>query len=141
MMTTARRQGAYYIWTGLAFGALIMASSMAARLALARGVSVDADLPQRLTMIILGGFFVFTGNAMPKLLTPLSMLRCDAARAQALQRLTGWMWVLSGLGVALAWIVAPPTVAEPVSVALILGGALAVLARAVWLRRASHKAA
>jgi hypothetical protein len=137
----ARRNANAFIQSGIAFAALIMAVSLSVKLASALGAIDDADLPQRLTMVILGVFFVFTGNAMPKMLTPLSELQCDGARVQAVQRFTGWTWVLTGLAFAVSWLVWPPAIAQPVSLAVLTGGALAVMARAIRLRRVRHTAA
>lgn len=125
---------------GIVFAALIMAASLSVKLAYALGVVDDADFSQRLTMVILGAFLVFTGNAFPKMLTPLSQ-QYEGARGQAVRRFTGWAWVLTGLAFAVVWIVLPPDFAEPVSVALLVGGALAVMAQAVRLRRTPHKEA
>lgn len=138
--SAAARSAADYIRHGVVFAALILAVSLSLRLASAVGLSDDRDLRQRLTMVILGAFFVFTGNLMPKMLTPLSTLRCDGARTSALQRLMGWTWVLTGLGFMVPWLVLPPDTARPISVAIILGGALTVTARVIRLWRTSRKA-
>ena len=60
-------------------------------------------------MVILGAFIVATGNALPKTLTPLSVLRCDPApaRAQALHRFAGWAWVLTSPALSVAWLALP----------------------------------
>jgi drug/metabolite transporter superfamily protein YnfA len=125
---------------GIVFAALILAVSLSLRLAAALGASDDRELRQRLTMVILGAFFVFIGNAMPKMLTPLSALGCDGARTSALQRLMGWTWVLTGLGFIVPWLVLPADIAQPVSVAILLGGGLTIMTRVVRLWRASRKA-
>ena len=57
----------------------------------------------------------YTGNRMPKTLTPLDRLSCDPARAQAFQRLSGLIWLLAGLTFAAAWIVLPLGAAAPLS--------------------------
>jgi hypothetical protein len=134
-----RRDSVDAIRTGLVFAASIMAATLAATLAHALGATADPTLSRRMPMVVIGAYFVFAGNAMPKRLTPLAALRCDPATAQAVQRLTGWTWVLSGLAVAGAWLALPPDLAEPISVAAILGGALVVLAKIAsvrWLRPA-----
>lgn len=137
----APRHAADSIRNGVVFAALIMTVSLNVKLAHALGVLDGNGLSQRLTMVILGAFFAFTGNALPKMLTPLSALQCDAASVQAVQRFTGWTWVLIGLAFAAVWLVLPPDIAEPVSVALIVGGALAVVAQTIRLRRTRHKEA
>jgi hypothetical protein len=139
--SAAGRYAAQFIRNGVIFAALIMAVSLSVKLARALDTLDDTSLSQRLTMIILGAVFVFYGNAMPKMLTPLSVLRCDGASVQAFQRFTGWTWVLTGLAFAVVWLVLPPDVAEPVSVATMVGGALVVMGRVVGLRRTRHKEA
>ena len=134
------RAAADYIRKGVVFGALVMAVSLGARLAHKLGVGGGADLSQRLTMVILGVFFAFTGNALPKLLTPLSGTQCDAT-AQAVRRFAGRAWVLAGLAYAIAWLVLPSYIAKPVSLALIVGSSLAVLARALRPHRARQNEA
>ena len=59
--------------------ALMLAVSLSIKLVQALGAAGDSDLSQRLTMVILGVFFMFTGNAMPKMLTPLSVMQCNGA--------------------------------------------------------------
>jgi len=92
-------------------------------------------------MVLLGAFFVFTGNALPKMITPLSTLRCDAAKAQALQRFSAWAWVIAGLGFAYVWLVLPVKVAEPVSVVVLLGATLLIAVHTVRACRPSRPVA
>jgi hypothetical protein len=129
------RRAADSIRTGIIAGALILAVSLSVKLAQGLGGLDDGDVAQRLTMVILGVFFMFTGNAIPKTLTPLSAMQCDGARAQAVQRFTGWALVLSGLAFAIAWLVLPLDIATPVSVTFIFAAGLAAMAQAVRLRR------
>jgi hypothetical protein len=136
-----RRQAAHSIRQGVFFGALIMAVSLGAKLAHTLGVLEAAGLSQRLAMVVMGGFFVFTGNALPKMLTPLAVESCDPARAQTLRRFAGWTQVLTGLAFALAWLVLPAAIARPVSVAFILGGGVAVITKALSARRNSRREA
>jgi hypothetical protein len=98
------------------------------------GVIEDGERPQRLAMAVAGAFFVFTGNALPKTLTPLSARQCGEATSQALQRFMGWTWVLMGLAFSAVWLALPIDAAEPVSVAVIATGAIAVATRIVRAR-------
>ena len=88
-------------------------------------------------MAILGLFIAFTGNTLPKTLTPLSRLRCDPSRMQAVQRIAGWTWMLAGIGYAFVWLVAPIEVAKPASTALVVAALLIVLTQMLRLRRSS----
>jgi hypothetical protein len=120
---------------GVVFAGLMLVVSLGAKLAGALGAAVPSDLSFRAVMVILGGFLVLTGNALPKTLTPLKALRCDPASAQAFQRFAGWAWVLTGLTFAGAWLLLPFDLAQPVSTALLLGGMLAIAARLFRLQR------
>jgi hypothetical protein len=112
-------------------GAIIFAGFALVATQVTRLLAVDGDLSQRAAMALLGGFLAYIGNGIPKTLTPLSALRCDAVRLQALQRLSGWTWVVTGLGFAIAWLVMPAAVAKPVSLALIGGGMVMVVTQIV----------
>jgi uncharacterized membrane protein len=131
----APRHAADSIRGGIVFAALIMAVSLSVKLTQSLTPVGDSDLSQRLTMVILGAFFMVTGNAMPKMLTPLSVMQCDGAKAQAFQRFAGRTFVLAGLAFAAAWLVLSSDIAKPVSVTLIVAAGLAVTAQAVRLRR------
>jgi hypothetical protein len=120
----ARSEAGDSIRRGVVFAGSMLAASLGLKLAGALGVVARAGLAQRATMVTLGLFLASTGNALPKTLTPLSALRCDAARLQAFQRLAGRAWVLTGLAVALAWLVLPVELANPVSTVAIVGGML-----------------
>ena len=135
-----RRHAASSIKRGLVFAGLILACSLLAKFATALGVIADADVSRRVTMAILGIFFVFTGNALPKMLTPLADLKCDPARVQAFQRFAGWTWVLTGFPFAFVWLVLPLDVAKPLSMLILFSGMLLVALRVVQLRRPRQNA-
>ena len=131
----AGRRAADSIRHAIVFAALMMAVPLSVGLAVRLGVIQDADISKRMTMVLMGAFFAFTGNAMPKTLTPLSQLQCDAAKVQAFQRLAGWTWVLTGLGYAIVWLVVPLDLANPVSMVLLMSGMLVVALQLLRLRR------
>ncbi|MDP9193830.1 MAG: hypothetical protein M3P06_19220 [Acidobacteriota bacterium] len=137
----ARRRASDEIRNAIVFAGLIMLIPLSAKLAAAFGAIDDGEVSKRVTMAILGAFFVFTGNAIPKTLTPLSSLQCDGARMQAFQRISGWTWVLTGLAYALAWLTLPLDLAKPVSVALMMAGMLVIITQIVRLRRTRQKVA
>ncbi len=131
----AQRRAGDAIRHAIVFAGLMLAIPLIMRLATALGVIHDADLSRRTTMVLMGAFIAFTGNAMPKTLTPLSALQCDAARVQAFQRFAGWTWVLTGVGYAIVWLVLPLDLAKPVSVVLLMSGMLVVAVQLLRLRR------
>lgn len=125
---TTARQAAGAIETGIIFGGLIVLVGLAESLLASWGGRQElfAGLEQRATMILVGAYFVVTGNTMPKMLVPLSSLQCDGSRAQAFQRTAGWIWVLSGLVFVVSWLALPIALARPVSLTTMLGGILIV---------------
>jgi hypothetical protein len=129
-----RRQAGDAIRSALMFAGLILTIALGARLATRFGMLDDADFSRRTTMVILGAYLMFIGNAMPKTLTPLSALRCDASQVQAFQRFAGWTWTLTGLALAIIWLALPVALARTVSVVLILAGILTIVRRILRLR-------
>jgi len=136
--TIAAQRAADSLRGGIVAGAAILVVSLGIKLAEALGVLDPSNAPQRLTMVILGVFFMVTGNAIPKTLTPLSAMQCDSAKTQAAQRFTGWALVLSGLAFAMAWLVLPLDLATPVSVTAIFIATLAIIVQAVRLGRVTR---
>jgi hypothetical protein len=136
----ASRRAADGVTVGVVFAGLMLVSSLGLKLSTALGATSRSDLAQRLLMVILGAFFTFTGNAVPKTLTPLAA-KCDGARVQAFQRLAGWTWALTGLTFAAAWLVLPVHLAQPVSLVLLLGGMLIIVTQIVRVRRTREREA
>jgi hypothetical protein len=126
--------------SAVVLGALLLVMPLSVTLLSALGAFVSDEWSRRATMAVVGAFFVVTGNAMPKMLKPLSAMRCDPARVQAFQRLAGWTWVLTGLGFAVVWLVLPVGLAEPVSLALLFAGILTVATQLVRLLRQRQEA-
>jgi hypothetical protein len=122
--------------SALLFAGCLLVLSGAAKLAVRLGVLDGAELSRRAGMITAGLVLAFIGNSLPKTLTPLSAQRCDPARAQTLERWSGWTWMLTGLGYAVVWMVAPFDLAPTVSIALVAAAMLLVVARMISLRRA-----
>jgi hypothetical protein len=125
-------------WRGagasIAFAGLMMVIPLGVKLAVTLGALDSADVAQRATMVVVGAFFAFTGNALPKMLTPLSAMQCDGSRTQAFQRFAGWTWTLTGLAFAIVWLALPAGVAKPLSLLLLMSGVLIVAAQAMRLR-------
>ncbi len=119
------------------FGALILVVALSARIALMLGVIDDADMGQRLVMVVLGAFFVVTGNALPKRLVPLAS-RCSGAKNQSLTRLMGWIQVMWGLIMIAASLLLPQDTAEVIIVGAILAGSFVVITQIVRMRRLSR---
>jgi hypothetical protein len=131
----APRRGADHILVAIVFAALMLALPTTVKLAAALGADVQTSLARRLTMVLFGLFVVYTGNAMPKMLTPLSRQSCDAARVQAFQRFAGRVWVATGLLYTGIWIALPIPVANPLATMVLVLGTVAVAARLLRVRR------
>jgi hypothetical protein len=121
--------------SAVVFGALMMIIPLALTFAHAYGLVDDPDnWMRRTTMIMIGAYLAVTGNAMPRMLPPMSSMQCDGARVQAFQRLAGWTWVLCGLGFATAWLALPIDAAEPVSMALCVAAMIVTIVQLLRLR-------
>jgi len=115
------------IRSGVLCGAGILVIALGGKLLVRLGAISETDVTWRITMALLGVFLIFTGNGIPKALTPLSTIQCDAARVQALQRFGGWVWVLTGFILVFAWLALPLPVAQLMT-SFLLPGAMLLLA-------------
>jgi hypothetical protein len=131
----ARRDSGGSVRRGIVTAGLILVISLGAKLAVALGAVHYGDVALRATMAIGGAFLAITGNAIPKILTPLAALHCDPANVQAVQRLAGWIWVLVGLAVTIAWLTLPIHLAESMSFLLLPSAIVVTVGQALWMRR------
>ena len=123
----------------VAFGALMLVIPLAVTLANAYGVVNDPDSGRRTTMIIIGAYLAATGNALPRMLPPVSLMQGNAPRVQAFHRLAGWTWVLGGLGFAAAWLALPIDAALPVSMALVVAAIIVTIVQLLRLRKPARR--
>jgi hypothetical protein len=100
-----------------------LGSSLAAALGLIGEPTVHA-IGDRLTNAFAGLFVVFLGNQLPKMLAPLPDAPRDAAAMQSVRRRIGWTHVLSGLALAVLWLVLPIPLARPIGITIIVAGIL-----------------
>lgn len=115
--------------SGVVWAGAILAIALGSKLG---GTLGAPNISWRATMAIIGVFLIFTGNAIPKMLTPLSQMQCDPAKLQAFQRFGGWTWVLTGFVLLNAWLVLPVRLADEVSYITL---PLAIIVIAIqWLR-------
>jgi hypothetical protein len=121
--------------SAVVFGALMMVIPLAVTLAYTYGLVDDPDGGKRAAMIILGAYLAATGNAIPRMLPPVSSMQCNGARVQAFQRFAGWTWVLGGLGWATAWLALPIDAAGPVSMAAVVAAMIVTIGQLLRLRR------
>ena len=117
-------------------GALMMIIPLALTLAHAYGLVDDPDSGiQRTIMIMVGAYLAVTGNAMPRMLPPMSSMPCDGARVQAFQRHAGWTWVLCGLGFVIAGLALPIDAQTPISMALVATAMIVTIVQLLRLRK------
>ena len=121
------------IRAAIIFAALMLLVALGSRLATASGATSSPDFARRAVMAIAGAFLAFTGNAIPKMLTPLASLDCDPARAQAARRFAGWTWVLAGAAVCVAWLALPIVPAQTATFILLPAAILLSFVQAILL--------
>jgi len=92
------------------------------------------EVSQRVMGVVLGLTLVVMGNFVPKRLKPLTGT-CEPARVQALQRFTGWVFVLAGLTYATLWLVLPVEQADVFSIGVVMAGLVLVVSRTAWVVR------
>jgi hypothetical protein len=133
---TASARSLASVTGAVAWGALIMVVALALTLAQAYGVVNDPDSGRRITMAVIGASLAASGNALPRMLPPMSSMQDNAARVQAFQRLAGWTWVFGGLGFATAWLALPIDAVLPVSAGVVAAAMIVTIAQLLRLRAA-----
>lgn len=93
---------------------------------------VDGATADRIMILLLGALLVGVGNSLPKTLRPLSARRCVSSREQALRRLSGWVFVLTGLAWILAWLVLPLEAARAITRWTAIGSLLLAAGHVGW---------
>ena len=121
----SRGLDAGWLWLGVVFASLMLIAGMGGTVAQAVGLIESQDMSRRITMALTGVFLAVIGNAMPKMLTPLSA-HCDGTKTQAFNRFSGWTWFMAGVTLAMVWLVLPLDVAKPLSTMVVLGAMLLV---------------
>jgi len=137
------RRATVAISTGIIFGGLMILAGLTRSVLAGRLLPAEllSGVEQRIIMVLVGAYLVFTGNTMPKMLVPLSSVQCDGSRAQAFQRTAGWVWVLSGLVFVVSWLTLPVHIARPVSLTVVFAGILIVAALVMRLHRTRRREA
>lgn len=123
--------------------ALIIAAMILGVSALLKLVSpqyISEELSRRLLGVLLGIAVMLYANVVPKALTPLARMRCNAATEQSLRRFTGWSLTLGGLLYAVTWMFAPIGMAATISLVLLGAALLLAILRHAWavVRRPQH---
>jgi hypothetical protein len=102
-------------------------------LAIARGIGAIAPHDESYALRGLGIFcglvIIVSGNMVPKKGTCVDPASPDAGRKQALQRYSGWVFVLAGLANTLIWVLAPVEQAALLSMVPLGIGVLLIIIR------------
>lgn len=94
----------------------------------------DLTFERRILGLASSAVFVVFGNALPKILTPLSMLPLHLAeRVTRARRFVGTTFVTLGLAMAMAFLVLPVAPAKTLARWATLGGCLTILGAIVWM--------
>lgn len=118
----------------VAAAAAVLTIALAAKVAKAAGLMApDSGLSQTLFGVASGVVLAAYGNQIPKLLQRYNPT-VDTARRQAFQRQAGWVFVISGLGSAAAWLALPGVSARFWATAIVAAGVALVLARLLQCR-------
>lgn len=119
------------ILRALVFAGIMLLIPFAGKLAARIGFGVSADFAQRALMVVIGAFIATIGNEIPKRIVPLHRQASDPARVQALFRFTGWTWAVTGLLLALAWLILPIDAAQALTFVVVPGGMALVTYRVI----------
>ncbi len=139
MFPRATAEDGARIRRALAGGGLLVALSLALMIGVTHGWMDDA-MSERGMGMALGVVLIVVGNGMPKILKPLSAMRCDPAAEQAMHRFAGWTFVLAGVVYGLAYVVLPLDVAGPVSIVVAGAATVLVMVRLGWVLRTGRRA-
>jgi hypothetical protein len=101
----------------------------------------SADLKARLWGVAIGLALVVLGNAAPKAFSPLTESCCSPARAQAVKRFAGWVFVLAGLAYAAVWVLLASPLADTLSTDICGGAVILVISRCAWAFLGGRRAA
>lgn len=124
----------------VAAASAVMATALAGKVAQAAAVIGPAsELDRSLFGAACGILLAAYGNRIPKLLQRYDPT-VDTARRQAFQRQAAWVFVLTGLGSATAWLALPPDSARLWGTLIVAGGVLLVLGRILQCRMRGRRA-
>jgi hypothetical protein len=94
----------------------------------------DLELERRILGLATAAVFVVVGNALPKILTPLSMLPLPLAeRVTSARRIVGTIWIILGIAMAIGFVATPLTLAKMLERGAIIIGLLTILGAVVWM--------
>ncbi len=94
---------------------------------------IGSDAVERGLGVMLGLSLIIIGNNLPKTLDPPTEEQCRPSRKQALQRFSGWVFVIMGLGYSLVWLILPVEQAVTVGILIVAPAVVLVCGRTLWI--------
>ncbi len=102
----------------------------------------DLEIERRLLGLASGAVFVVVGNALPKILTPLSVLPLHLAeRVTSARRFIGMAWVVLGLAMMTAFLATPLAAARTLERWASIAGLLTMVGGIVWMNAGTDRRA
>ena len=120
-----------FLAASVAAAGAILAVSLGKKIADAFGLFGGVEI-ERALGIGAGVLLVLLGNTMPKVLSPLTAKRCAPSQVQAIQRFTGWLFVLAGLASIASWLFQPIEQAQIWSMIATAAALVLVVLRNAW---------
>jgi hypothetical protein len=112
----------------------IQTISLGFKLAAFLGSTSGPELTGRIKILGIGIVSILLGNAIPKILTPQSLLPGGGAfRIATARRFLGWTWVLLGFSMVLISLSLPFELVKQAGKWMTIAGTLAVPAAIVWM--------
>jgi hypothetical protein len=94
----------------------------------------DLEIERRILGLATAAVFVVFGNALPKILTPLSILPLHLAeRVSRARRFVGTIWVILGVCLTIGFVAAPLTLAKALERWSSIAGMLTIVGAIVWM--------
>ena len=120
-----------YLRTSIIAAGVILAIALSRTLAGAIGIN-GGEFFDRGLGVLSGLVLLLLGNMMPKVLAPLTAKRCAPSQVIAIQRFSGWIFVLDGIVCIIASLALPLGLGQDVSMIATIVTLLLVAVRYAW---------
>lgn len=131
MTTTPSHTSPFSISRSLLLAGLLLGVALALRLL--SPAYMNPDIARRTMGVLMGAVVVVYANAVPKVLSPLTLMHCDPLTEQSLRRFAGWSLAFGGLAYATMWAIAPLKNASVLAAWFLGATVLLVIVRLVWI--------
>jgi hypothetical protein len=120
-----------YLRTSIIAAGVILAVALSRTWANAIGIS-GGEFFDRGVGVLSGLVLLLLGNMMPKVLAPLAAKRCAPSQVIAIQRFSGWIFVLDGIVCIIASLALPLSQGQNISMIATIVTLLLVAVRYAW---------